>query len=441
MNSTQQTLFLGTAALSGLVLLALINWKKSSPIKDAGVAATIEVKAATVTVADSGSHPGLHDPRYDNCIYCDYNATTPIYVEVKDAILPYLTACFGNPSSSHAFGKPCKNALITSRTQIGRLVNATNPQQEIYFTSCGTESDNFAIDIALHNYRQQNDAVGYDVPKVITSAIEHPAILNYLKHLQKSKFIDLVILGVDSEGFVNLAELERSLSDNTALVTIMHSNNEVGTIQPLRRISKLIHSYNERRKVQILLHSDAAQSLGKVLVDVQALGIDMLTIVGHKFGAPKGVAALYVKEGVKMQPMLFGGGQERGMRAGTENVAYCVALGEASRIAYEEADSTLTHYLTLKTLLLQQLESLLINQLGKVRFNGPQRSSIYANIQSDMKMLKVLLKSQKSQKFAQSNSDAYEMIEQLPNTISVSFCDLIGHEIVEKLGDKVRIYV
>jgi cysteine desulfurase len=240
------------------------------------------------------------------CVYMDYNATTPIYPEVSEAIIPFVTTCFGNPSSSHVYARPCRNAIVSAREQVGLLVNAPNPMKTIYFTSCGSESDNRAIDIALHHYHTSKSRRN-EMPRIITSAVEHPAVLVYLQHLADKKVIDLVILRVNSAGLIDVADLRNNLTTNTALVTIMHSNNEVGTLMPIREISTAVQQFNSLRKgpkdgvveVEVLFHSDGAQSMGKVTVDVLSSGIDLFTIVGHKFGAPKGVAALYIREGIR----------------------------------------------------------------------------------------------------------------------------------------------
>jgi len=445
-------MLLGAVMIGSLTLWMLSSSKSKVSESDRNVSNNKDSKTSEVlhesTVAivnppisekSNRYHPGLHDLKYKDCVYCDYNATTPIYVEVNAAITPYLTSCFGNPSSSHMFGKPCKQALLNARENISKLINA-RLAEEIYFTSCGTESDNRAIDTAIFHYqkrRVENQLTSTLKPKIISCAIEHPAILAYLKQLFLDGVIELTILPVNNEGFIDLKVLAEELSENTALVTIMHSNNEVGTIQPFRRISKIIQSYNSQKNVHILLHSDAAQSIGKVMIDVQSLNIDMVTIVGHKYGAPKGIAALYVREGVTMKPMLYGGGQERGKRGGTENVPFCVALGEASRIAFNESESLLIHYFSLKSALLQRFSELLHSHAGRFIINGPARSRNYQHIVSDIKMIKLLLKPSLSMKSSSSIENAYEMVEQLPNTISISFENLLGHEIVEKLSHKV----
>ena len=268
-------------------------------------------------------HPYVHSNLYNNCIYLDYNATTPVYPEVSAKIIPFLTNCFGNPSSSHVFSEIAKSTLTAARISVGNLINSAKPETEIFFTSCGTESDNRAIDIAIkHFYNSHSDNINL-LPEIITCAIEHPAVICYLRVLKIQGKINLKIIEVDSSGLVNVDLIRSSLTRQTALVTIMHSNNEVGTIQPLREIADAIKSFNKATNVHILLHSDAAQSVGKVCVDVQSSEIDLLTIVGHKYGAPKGVAALFVREGVRWDPiadstlpMLIGGGQERGARGG-----------------------------------------------------------------------------------------------------------------------------
>lgn len=272
------------------------------------------------TVGIGQSHPSTMCKEYNNCVYMDYNATTPVFVEVFAAMEPYLTTCFGNPSSAHAFARPCKQAVLSARKQVGELLCCRNSDKEIVFTSCGSESDNRAIDIALSYFNSRN-SVEESKPRVITSAIEHPAVLCYLRQLVIKTLIELVVLPVDSEGFVDLEKLKQSLTVSTALVTIMHSNNEVGTIQPIKSIASAVRKFNSKNKSSVLIHSDGAQSLGKVLVDVTSLDVDMFTVVGHKFGAPKGIAALYINsktlsDVVSLCPMLIGGGQEMGLRAG-----------------------------------------------------------------------------------------------------------------------------
>eukprot|EP00600_Ochromonadales_sp_CCMP1393_P012587 CAMPEP_0175012078 /NCGR_PEP_ID=MMETSP0005-20121125/9089_1 /TAXON_ID=420556 /ORGANISM="Ochromonas sp., Strain CCMP1393" /LENGTH=641 /DNA_ID=CAMNT_0016268235 /DNA_START=37 /DNA_END=1962 /DNA_ORIENTATION=- len=422
-------------------------------------------------------HPYTKRQEYSGCVYLDYNATTPIFPEVTSAMLPFLSDFFGNPSSSHVFSKPCRAALDQARINVGRLVNAANSAKEIYFTSCGTESDNRAIDIAIHHFRQHKkkllavrgvaSANIVSVPHIITCSIEHPAVLVYVRSLEAQGEIRLSIVPVNTEGIVDIAMLKRELSPNTALVTIMHSNNEVGSIQPIREIANCVREFNQRLshgEACVLMHSDAAQSLGKVSVDVQGLGVDLLTIVGHKFGAPKGVAALYIRSNVQTTPMLVGGGQERGVRGGTENVGLVCGLGEASRLAYTEASELLLHFLVLKLQLVTSLvEGFSAQQVAEcIRFNGPQRSCDISELSSDLKLLRVMLKSAPSMNIEQianqnngNNSrtaaaasttssgsssravGAIDLLEQLPNTVSVSFKNIHSHLLIHHLSSRV----
>jgi cysteine desulfurase len=387
--------------------------------------------------------------KYGGCIYLDYNATTPIFHEVFNEMKTYLTTCFGNPSSSHAYSAPSKEAMAQARMHIGSLINISNPLRDIYFTSCGTEADNRAIDIAIAHFksRDQNNSIPR-LPHIITCAIEHPAILAYLRLLEDKKAIGLTIVGVDAQGVVNVSEMVNSLCKSTALVTIMHSNNEVGTLQPIREISNSIKLFNKRSNSNILLHSDGAQSLGKVLIDVPTMGIDMLTIVGHKFGAPKGIAALYIREGISASecPMLVGGGQERGCRGGTENVPYIVALGEASRLALLESGDMLVHLLSLKHRLLTNLLGAFERDRDRVRLNGPIRANSPQEIAGDLKLLRVMMKSDIRSSatgvVGSSSMDSKRIInkiamEQLPNTISISFKNVKAQDIIASLSSTV----
>lgn len=213
-----------------------------------------------------------------------------------------LPAAFGNPSSGHALGARSREALGGARADVALLLNASH-EDEIIFTSCGSESDNWAIRIALENYKAQERRAYASPPHVVTSAIEHPAVLAYLRRLESEGELTLTVLGVDREGAVDVRAVAAALTPNTCLVTIMHSNNEIGTIQPVADIARVIRNFRSDGVMAMfpLFHSDAAQSVGRVAVDVAAWGVDMLTVVGHKCGAPKGVAALFVRRGVPVK--------------------------------------------------------------------------------------------------------------------------------------------
>ena len=263
-------------------------------------------------------------------IYLDYNATTPIDESVSKAMLPYITQHFGNPSSGHEYGRIAKAAVETARGQVASLINAE--PDEIYFTSGGSESNNTAIKgAAWHNSKRGN--------QIITSAIEHPAVLNVCEWLRLQGF-DIVYLPVDAYGRVRPADLEAAMTSQTILVSIMHANNEVGTIQPIRELAEISHRHDA------LFHTDAAQTAGKISVDVRDLGVDFLTIVGHKMHAPKGIGALYMRRGLSIESLIHGAGHERGLRAGTENVVFDVALGRACEIAQARLADTSVKDLT-----------------------------------------------------------------------------------------------
>jgi cysteine desulfurase len=250
-------------------------------------------------------------------VYLDYNATTPVAPGVADAIEPYLRQHFGNPSSTHVYGRTARAAVEHAHEQLAELLGARST--EIVFTGCATEANNLAIRGVARALRQRGR-------HVITSAVEHPSVLQPMRRLQEDGW-DVTVLPVDAEGRVDPAELERMLRDDTVLVSIMHANNEVGTVQPIAEIAALT------RMRGIVLHCDAAQSVGKVPVSVEALGVDMLTVAGHKFYAPKGVGALYVRTGTPIVPLLVGADHEHGLRPGTENVPGVVGLGAAAQLA------------------------------------------------------------------------------------------------------------
>jgi len=283
-------------------------------------------------------------------IYLDYNATTPIAKEVVEAMRPFLEEYFGNPSSVHAFGVKAKIAIEKARLQIAELVNCE--PSEIIFTSGGTESNNFAIKgIALaHRYNGNH---------IITSAVEHPAVFEVCKYLEQNGF-KITTIPVDEYGIVKIGEIEKAIRPGTTLITVMHANNEVGTIQPIEEISALAKEYG------VFVHSDAAQSLGKIAVDVKKMGVDLLSIAGHKIYAPKGIGALYIKRGVQLEKLIHGANHEQNLRAGTENVLEIVGLGKACELAKSHLEENMIHYAKTR----DYLEKLLREELPDVKING-----------------------------------------------------------------------
>lgn len=252
-------------------------------------------------------------------IYLDYNATTPIAPDVLEAMLPFLREEHGNPSSAHAYGRRAHEAVEQARSQVGALIGAG--ADEIVFTASGTEASNLAIRGAV--------AARPDRPHVVTSAFEHPATAATCAWLERHG-VGVSRAPVESDGRVAPGKLAALVSARTALITVMHANNEIGTVQPIAQIARVA------RRHGALMHTDAAQTLGKIPVDVDALGVDLLTIAGHKLYAPKGVGALYVRRGTRLEPVITGAGHERGLRPGTENVAGIVGLGRACEIAERE---------------------------------------------------------------------------------------------------------
>jgi len=250
-------------------------------------------------------------------IYLDYNATTPVAPEVLEAMLPYFKEQFGNPSSNHIYGEMAKSVLEKARAQIAGLINSK--PEEIIFTSGGTESNNMVIRGCLK---------GKDLTKahIITSSVEHPSVLNPIVSLME-RGLNVTIVPVDGNCLVNPEDVKKAIRKDTVFVSIMLANNETGTIQPIEEISQILQEY------QIPFHTDASQAVGKIPLDVKELGIHFMTIAGHKFYAPKGIGGLYIKNGTIIEPLMQGGGQERKLRPGTENVPYCVGLGAASQIA------------------------------------------------------------------------------------------------------------
>ncbi|GAA1354293.1 cysteine desulfurase family protein [Saccharothrix algeriensis] len=256
-------------------------------------------------------------------VYLDYNATTPVDPAVVRACLPYLHEHFGNPSSRHPYGEAARAAVADARARVAALVGAE--PAEIVFTGGGSDGDTLALRGAALAHRRRGT-------HVVTQVTEHPAVLENCAALARLHGHRVTRLPVDRHGLVDPADLAAALTDDTVLVSVMHANNETGTVQPIRELARLARSRGA------LFHCDAAQSVGKIPVSVRELGVDLLSFSGHKLYAPKGVGALYVRAGLALEPSTYGGGQERGLRGGTENVALIVALGEAARLAGSEGE-------------------------------------------------------------------------------------------------------
>jgi cysteine desulfurase NifS/selenium donor protein len=283
-------------------------------------------------------------------IYLDYNATTPISNEVAEQMRPYLDQYFGNPSSSHHFGVETKKAVEKARKQVASLLNCNT--DEIVFTSGGTESNNYAIKgIAFEKKNEGNH--------IITSQIEHPAVIEVCKFLETQGF-EVTYLAVDQDGLLNAEDVSKAIKPTTILITVMHANNEVGTIQPIKEISQIAKNHG------IVFHSDAAQSVGKVAVDVNELGVDLLSVAGHKLYAPKGIGVLYVKRGVKLVKFMHGANHEQNLRAGTENVLEIVGLGAASELAHRDLEKNMKHFASLRN----RLRDALIEEFPQAKLNG-----------------------------------------------------------------------
>ncbi|CAL9369196.1 Cysteine desulfurase IscS [Streptomyces sp. enrichment culture] len=317
-------------------------------------------------------HPGLAN----GPVYLDYNATTPVDPRVIEAMSPHLTEFFGNPSSSHPYGAGPRAALADARAEVAALIGAR--PHEVVFTASGSEADLLALRGAVL-------ASSRSRPHVITQVTEHPAVLETCRALERLHGVRVTVLPVDGEGLVDPAALAAALTEETVLVSVMAANNESGALQPITELAALAHAHGA------LFHCDAAQAVGKIRLDVGTSGVDLLTVVGHKMYAPRGAAALYVRDGVHLEPVVYGGGQEYGLRAGTENVALAVALGAAARLAGEElADGTADRIAALRDDLHQRLTTALP---GRVLLNGPER-------------------------------------RRLPNTLNVSIDGALGHELL-----------
>ena len=310
-----------------------------------------------------------------DAIYLDYNATTPIDPIVAKAMLPFLSGVFGNPSSSHVFGSAARRAVENARDQVAEMLGSES--EEIIFTSGGTESNNLAI----RGFASANKDKGNHI---ITSAVEHPAVLEVCEYLARTGF-DLTVLPVDHLGRIQIADLEDAIRDDTILISIMHANNEVGTIQPIQEIAQIAHSHN------IMMHSDAAQSIGKIPVAAESLGVDLLSIAGHKLYAPKGIGALYVRKGILLEKQTYGANHERDLRPGTENVLGIVGLGAACELVSKNLIVYAEHYSAMRDL----FEELLNRENLQIKING-------------------------------------DKVQRLPNTSSIGFKGEKANEIIEK---------
>jgi len=313
-------------------------------------------------------------------IYLDYNATTPHDPEVIDAMRPFLEEEFGNPSSSHLYGSAPQKAVRDARRQAAALLHCR--PEEITFTGGGTESNNHAIKGVADAYRDKGN-------HIITSRIEHPAVLEVCDYLEKNG-MEVTYLPVDGQALVSVAAVEAAIKPHTVLITIMHANNEVGTIQPIAEIARIAKAHG------ILLHTDAAQSVGKIPTEVDTLGVDLLSVAGHKVYAPKGVGALYIRDGVKLTNLMHGAGQESGRRPGTENVLEVVGLGKACEIAQRDLDTNMKHMQHMRDRLHEGIK----DECAPVRLNGhPQK--------------------------------------RLPNTLSISFEGLEANHILDSVSPRV----
>ena len=313
-------------------------------------------------------------------IYLDYNATTPHAPEVIAAMRPFLEEEFGNPSSSHFYGNAPQRAVADARGQVARLLGCR--PEEIIFTSGGTESNNHAVKGAAEAYADKGK-------HIITSQIEHPAILAVCQYLEQ-KGMEVTYVPVDEQGRVSASEVERAVTARTILITIMHANNEVGTVQPLADIAGIAKAHN------ILLHTDAAQSVGKIPTRVDELGVDLLSVAGHKIYAPKGVGALFIRRGIHLPSYMHGAGQESGRRSGTENVLEIVGLGKACEIAARDLDQNMANMQHMRDRLYEGIKQTCAN----IRVNGHLQA-------------------------------------RLPNTLSISFKGLEANRILERIASDV----
>jgi len=294
-------------------------------------------------------------------IYLDNAASTAVHPEVVKEMMPYFDTQYGNPSSIHQFGRKAKNAIEKARKQVAILIGAE--PNEILFTSGGTESNNTILDGVLTSNSEPYPE------HIITSSIEHEAVLQPCKEFENVG-IKITYIPVDEHGIVNPDEITNSINSHTVLVSIMFANNEVGTIQPIKEISEICKKY------QIPLHTDAVQAVGKIPINVKDLGVDALSISSHKINGPKGIGALFIKKGLMVTPQILGGGQENGMRSGTENVASIVGFGKACEIAKERLNRNISHFQTLHSSILSKITK----EISHVKLNGHPEKRIFNNV-------------------------------------------------------------
>ena len=291
--------------------------------------------------------------------YFDNAATTSLSKEVLDEMLPYLKDNYGNASAIYSIGRDAKKAVEDSRKKVANAINAN--EKEIYFTASGSEADNTAIRGIAYAYKSKGK-------HVITSKIEHPAVLNTCKKLEKEGF-EVTYIGVDKNGIIDLEELKNSIKDTTTIISIMFANNEIGTIEPIKEIAKIAKEHG------VIFHTDAVQAVGNVAIDVKDLGIDALSMSAHKFHGPKGVGALYVSNKVKFEKLIEGGHQERNKRAGTENVAGIVGIGKAIEIATKNLEKNTNHLKELRDYYIKSIEE----KIKYVRLNGDRENRLSGN--------------------------------------------------------------
>jgi len=311
-------------------------------------------------------------------IYLDYNATTPVAKEVAEAMMPFLVEDFGNPSSAHPVGRRAREALEKARGQISRMLGCEST--EVVFTSGGTESNNMVLKSVAWSLRDKGR-------HIVTTKIEHPSIINTALFLMEDGY-DVTFLPVDKYGSLDPDEVRRAVRRDTILITVMHANNETGTIEPLAEISSIA------RERGVLFHTDAAQSVGKIETKVRDLGVDFLTIAGHKIYAPKGVGALYIRKGLKIEPFMHGGGQEMGLRSGTENVILNVGLGKACELILDNLYDDIPRLRRLR----DRLHNQILSAIPEVVLNGHPEN-------------------------------------RLPNTLNLSFPGMIGEEILSHIPE------